>query len=77
MSNQVSKAVFKARVLELLRQVEATGESLVVTHRGRPVVEVRPFAVPDADPLAQLRGSVIAYADPTLPIGADEWERSA
>jgi prevent-host-death family protein len=40
---KVSKSHFKAHAPELLRRVEATGEPLVLTHRGRPVLEVRPY----------------------------------
>jgi len=39
----VSKARFKAQALELLRQVEATGQALIVTDHGRPVVRVVPY----------------------------------
>ena len=40
---KVSKSYFKAHALELLRRVEATGEPLILTDRGRPVLEVRPY----------------------------------
>ncbi len=39
----VSKSALKARMLEFFRAVEATGEELVVTSRGRPVLRVVPF----------------------------------
>ena len=50
---QVSKSRFKAQALELFRQVEASGEPLVVTDHGRPPLEVRPYrpARAAADPL--------------------------
>jgi len=57
---RVSKSQFKAHALELFRQVEASGESLVVTDHGRPALEVRPYRPidsPTADPLEALRGS--------------------
>jgi prevent-host-death family protein len=44
---------FKARCLALLDEVAETGESLVVTKRGRPVARVAPVQAP-----ASLRGSV-------------------
>jgi antitoxin (DNA-binding transcriptional repressor) of toxin-antitoxin stability system len=39
----VSKGVLKAKMLEYFREVERTGESLVVTDRGREVLEIRPL----------------------------------
>ena len=76
---QVSKSRFKAQALELFRQVEASGEPLVVTDHGRPTLEVRPYrpAWPDADPLQQLRGSVLRFDDPFAPVGENDWEALA
>jgi prevent-host-death family protein len=74
MSTRVSKSQFKARALEYLRQVEETGEPLIVTHRGRPTVEVRRYASPAREPLARLRGSVLWLERPTDSVGDDEWE---
>ncbi|MEM6910187.1 MAG: type II toxin-antitoxin system prevent-host-death family antitoxin [Verrucomicrobiota bacterium] len=39
----VSKGKLKAKMLEYFRQVEQTGEPLIVTDRGREVLEVRPI----------------------------------
>ncbi|MEB3332609.1 MAG: type II toxin-antitoxin system Phd/YefM family antitoxin [Synechococcaceae cyanobacterium] len=77
---QVSKSHFKAHALELLRQVEASGESLVVTDHGRPSVEVRPYqpeAPTAADPLQSLRGSVLHFDDPFAPVGESDWDALA
>ena len=73
---QVSKSRFKAQALELFRQVEASGEPLVVTDHGRPTLEVRPCspARPAADPLEELRGSVLRFDDPFAPVGENDWE---
>jgi prevent-host-death family protein len=45
---------FKARCLALLDEVAATGETLVVTKRGRPVAEVVPCRE-----VPSLRGSIV------------------
>lgn len=71
--HQISKSEFKARALELFRQIEISGEALVVTDHGRPVLEVRPYRAPDADVLGSLRGTITRYERPTEPIGLDEW----
>ena len=39
----VSKSALKSRMLEYFRQVEQTGESLIVTSDGIPVLKVVPF----------------------------------
>lgn len=72
--NQVSKSEFKAKALEYFRQVEASGQNVIVTDHGKPVLEVRPYRGTDRDPLVVLRGSVVRYDNPTGPIAADDWE---
>lgn len=72
-ANQVSKTEFKAKALEYFRQVEASGESVVVTDHGKPTLEVRPFREADRKPLDILAGSVLRYEDPTEPVDVD-WE---
>ena len=77
---QVSKSHFKAHALELFRQVEASGEPLVVTDLGRPSIEVRPYrpaGYADADPLELLRGSVLRFDEPFEPVGENDWEALA
>lgn len=71
---QVSKSEFKAHALEYFRNVETTGESLIVTDHGRPTLEVRPYRDATYDPLAILRGSVTHYEDPTEPLNESDWE---
>src|SRR5690606_1755469 len=78
MSITVSRARFRARALEYFDKVEKTGESVTVTVRGRPTIEIRrhPAAhVGIEKPLAALRGSVVRFDDPTAPaVGGSEWE---
>ncbi len=68
---KVSKSRFKAHALELLRWVEATGEPLILTHRGRPVLEVRPYRA--EDPRGRLLGTLLRYEAPTEP-AEEAWE---
>jgi prevent-host-death family protein len=72
--NQVSKASFKARALEIFRRVQETGEPVLITDRGRPVLRLEPYYGEDDAVLASLRGSVIQYRNPTEPVGDDAWE---
>ena len=75
--NTISKAAFKARALEILRRVQATGEPVVITDRGRPVLRLEPYFGEDDAVLASLRGSVLAYHDPTEPAAVAAWEALA
>jgi prevent-host-death family protein len=70
----VSKADFKARALEICRRVQASGEPIVITDRGRPVLKLAPYYGDDDSVLASLRGSVLAYHDPVQPVGEESWE---
>ena len=73
-SEQVSKSQFKARALEYFRQVEASGEKVIVTDKVQPVIEVRRYQQDNRSPLERLNGSVLELKRPTDPIGDDDWE---
>lgn len=72
----VSKSEFKARALEPLRLIEASGEDLIVTDHGKPTLEIRPYRSREAQPLDILRGSVMRYDNPLDPIAKEDWETS-
>lgn len=70
----ISKSQLKSQLLEELRKVEKSKKSIIVTHGGKPVLKISPY---NEDPeliLKTLRGSVIDYVDPTLPVGEKDWE---
>lgn len=54
----IAASRFKAQCLALLDDVAATGESLLVTKRGKPVARVVPAREPES-----LRGSVTYLVD--------------
>jgi hypothetical protein len=74
MSKQVSKSQFKAKALELFRQIETSGEPLIVTDHGQPKLEVRRYRPSTQTPLDVLRGSLLRYDDPMDPVGVEEWD---
>lgn len=74
MKGWVSKSEFKARALEYFRRVEKTGEPLVITDRGRPVLKIIPYLEDPEAALRALRGSVLAYDRPFEPVDLEEWE---
>jgi prevent-host-death family protein len=70
----VSKSVLKGKMLEYFRQVEETGEELVVTDNGRPVVKVIPIRAraPAAETFGDVRGRIVYHEDLLAPT-SDEW----
>jgi antitoxin (DNA-binding transcriptional repressor) of toxin-antitoxin stability system len=59
MEKRVSKAVFKAKACELFRHVEMLGESVIVTDRGRPKIEIRPYRSRRKNSLELLRAAIV------------------
>ncbi len=72
---EVSKSELKAKMLAYFREVERSGEALVVTDRGRPVLRVVPIATPRpvAEVFGRFRGRVVYAEDVLLPT-SDEWD---
>lgn len=73
MKGEISKSEFKARALEVLRSVEDTGEPVLITDRGIPTVEVRPYRGQLRNVKQLLRGSVLAFDRPEEPTGM-KWD---
>lgn len=74
MGKIVSKSKFKPKSLEYFRQIEESGEELIITDRGRPVIKVIPYSAEPASALQLLRNSVKVYKKPTEPIAVEEWK---
>lgn len=70
----VSKSHLKARMLEYFRAVEQTGEELIVTSDGRPVLKIVPFsASADVERVfADIRGALSFLGDVDEPTES-EW----
>ena len=77
MTETVSKSKFKPMALEYFRRVQETGEEIVITDRGKPVVKIIPA---QEEPtvavtiLNKLRGTLIKYEDPYSPVGLEDWD---
>jgi prevent-host-death family protein len=71
---QVSKSRFKAHALELFRQVERSGQPIIITDRGIPVLKLTPYQEDPEAALAALRGTLVGYTAPTEPVGEEDWE---
>ncbi len=74
MTQAVSKSVFKPHSLEYFRRIEQTGEELIITDHGRPVLKVVPYVDDPEEHFKGLRNTVLKYDDPMEPVGVDGWE---
>lgn len=70
----VTKSQFKAKAFEYFRHVETSGETVVITDRGQPTVELCRYRSDKRSPLDKLRGSVVEYQAPTEPVMEGDWE---
>lgn len=65
----VAVSEFKARCLALLEDVARTGETLLVTKRGKPLARVTPGStINAASPQDTLHGTVELLGDVTTPV---------
>ncbi|MBI5639739.1 MAG: type II toxin-antitoxin system prevent-host-death family antitoxin [Nitrospirae bacterium] len=74
MSKTISKSRFKPRSLEMFRSVEQTGEELIITDHGRPVLKIVPYSEDPEQWFRGLRNTVLRYEKPFEPVGENEWE---
>jgi prevent-host-death family protein len=64
----ISAAEFKAKCLELMDAVAATGASIVVTKRGRPVAKLSPVRPHRESGLGFMKGRIQILGDIVSPI---------
>ena len=74
MTHAVSKSQFKPHSLEYFRKIEQTGEELVITDHGRPVLKVVPYVADPEECFLGLRNTVLKYDDPLEPVETEGWE---
>lgn len=68
-------AKFKARCLAVMDDVQATGEPVIVTKRGKPVAKVVPVASKGDDLFGFMAGEFKIVGDIESPvIPANQWE---
>lgn len=71
MDIELSKSRFKGRALEYFRHIEESGDRVIITDHGRPVLEIRKLE--GRIPLEALKGTVLRYEDPTAPVAETDW----
>jgi prevent-host-death family protein len=75
MTETVSKSKFKPLALEYFRRVQETGEEIVITDHGKPVAKIVPFREGNGaavNILSQLRGTLIRYEGPYVPVALED-----
>lgn len=65
----ISKSKLKANMLRIFRELEDSGEELIVTDRRRPVLRILPIARKKSveEVFGAIRGGVIYHEDIDLP----------
>ena len=74
MPQAVSKSQFKPHSLEYFRKIEQTGEELIITDHGRPVLKVVRYVSDPEECFRGLRNTVLQYDAPMEPVGVECWE---
>ena len=75
MMESVSKSKLKAKMLEIFRQLEASGKELIVTDHGKPVLKIVPIKHKKtfSELFGDLQGQITYLEDVNLPT-LTEWE---
>lgn len=77
MGTEISKSRFKAHALEIFRSVEQTGEPVIVTDHGSPRLILRKYVERKPSSRERLKGSILRYDDPFLPVASEDWDALA
>jgi len=73
---QISKTEFKAHALEVLREIEKSGKSRIVTDHGKPTIEIKKLRQRKKSPLEVLKDTVLEYDAFDKPVGDDDWQNA-
>ncbi len=65
---RMQASVFKARCLSVMNKIQATGEPVIVTKRGKPVVKVVPVKPEKDDIFGFMAGDVKIVGDIESPV---------
>ncbi len=73
-SNTIAIGEFKAKALRILDTVAKSGQAVVITRRGRPLVEVIPYREGALESVpGKLAGTILEEHDIVSPLGPDLW----
>ena len=73
----ISKSKLKAQMLSVFREIEASGEELIVTDRNRAALRIQPIASKKKveDVFASSPGQLVFHEDINAPT-IDEWHEA-
>ena len=71
---EIAAGQFKNLCLALMDQVQKTGEPLVVTKRGKPVVKLVPIIRDDDNFFDSMKGRVTVTGDIINTVPLEDWE---
>ncbi len=74
MQKTISKSQFKPKALQYFRELQESGQELVITDHGKPVIKISPYSEESNVVLKELQHSVQRYDSPTEPVALDDWE---
>ena len=72
---RVAAGAFKAQCLTIMKDVQATGEAVIITKRGAPIVKVVPVAAEKNNLFGFMAGEFKIVGDiesPVIPV--EKWE---
>jgi prevent-host-death family protein len=72
MTRHIKASEFKAKCLSLLDEVQDTGESIIVTKRGKPVARLEPVKRKPKTLFGAMKGHITIKGDIVGPLG--DWD---
>jgi antitoxin (DNA-binding transcriptional repressor) of toxin-antitoxin stability system len=77
MIHTISKSKLKAKMLEIFRQLETSGDELIVTDQGKPVLKITPIKQKSSvkELFAEYQGKVTYLEDINTPT-LQEWDEA-
>ncbi|MBX9846826.1 MAG: type II toxin-antitoxin system Phd/YefM family antitoxin [Xanthobacteraceae bacterium] len=73
MTKAIKASEFKAKCLAVIDEVVRTGQPVIITKRGQPMVELVPHRAKPKSPFGILKGRIKIKGDIISPIDV-EWE---
>jgi antitoxin (DNA-binding transcriptional repressor) of toxin-antitoxin stability system len=74
MENIISKSQFKPKALKYFREIQESGQELIITDHAKPVLKISPIKEEPKVVLKELRNSVLFYEHPLEPVAENDWE---
>jgi prevent-host-death family protein len=70
---QITASAFKAKCLQLMDEVAATGKPIIITKNGQPVCQLVPYRPKPKTLYGALKGSIVLTGDLIAPLDVP-WE---